>query len=247
MTHAAVKSCANCLVFTPELALHYGNTPYMERRTKPDSEFLAALPGRAQSYEEAARYAPNLVFIGALSPEDLAGRPQSWLEHLEPAPVRDGLFGELMPEDEFLGLMDICDVFDLIWLTEDFAARARDRLQARNFWTAEQLARLEKGRPAAEIEAEIKNHEAAPLYFQGLVAGCCRRGHETDENLSAHVLLENLASKATSVLALQHLLKKSGLAPEELDFVVECSEEAVGDMNQRGGGNLAKAVAEIAG
>jgi betaine reductase len=109
------------------------------------------------------------------------------------------------------------------------------------------LARLEKGHAPAEIEAEIRDQEAAPLYFQGQVVGCCRRGHETDENLSAHVLLENIASKATSVLALQHLLKKSGLAPEELDFVVECSEEAVGDMNQRGGGNLAKAVAEIAG
>ncbi|MDR2934852.1 MAG: DUF5940 domain-containing protein [Candidatus Adiutrix sp.] len=247
MPHAAIKSCANCLAFTPELALHYGNTPYMERRTKPDSEFLAALPGRAQSYEEAARYAPNLAFIGVLSPEDLAGRPQSWLEHLEPAPARDGPFGELMPEDEFLGLLDICDVFDLIWLTEAFAAHARARLEARNFWTPEQLARLEKGRAPEEIEAEIKGQAATPLYFQGQVVGCCRRGHETDENLAAHVLLENLAAKATSVLALQHLLKKSGLAHGDLDFVIECSEEAVGDMNQRGGGNLAKAVAEIAG
>ncbi len=247
MPHAAVKSCVNCLVFTPELALHHGNTPFMERRAKPDSEFLAALPGRAQSYEEAARYAPNLAFIGALSPEELAGRPQSWLEHLEPDPVRDGPLGELMPEDEFLGLMDFCDVFDLIWLAAPFAARTRAKLEARNFWTAEQLARLEKGRAPGEIEAEIQGQAAAPLYFQGQVVGCCRRGHETDENLAAHVLLENIASKATGVLALQHLLKKSGLAPEELDFVMECSEEAIGDMNQRGGGNLAKAVAEIAG
>jgi betaine reductase len=247
MPHAAVKSCVNCLVFTPELALHHGNTPHMERRAKPDSEFLAALPGRAQSYEEAARYAPNLTFIGVLSPEELAGRPQGWLARLEPEPVRDGPLGELMPEDEFLGLMDFCDVFDLIWLTEAFAEEARAKLEARNFWTAEQLARLEKGHAPAEIEAEIKGQAAAPLYSQGQVVGCCRRGHETDENLAAHVLLENIAAKATSVLALQHLLKKSGLAPEELDFVVECSEEAVGDMNQRGGGNLAKAVAEIAG
>jgi len=37
------------------------------------------------------------------------------------------------------------------------------------------------------------------------------------------------------------------LGPEEVDFVVECSEEAAGDMNQRGGGNFAKAIAEIAG
>ena len=247
MPHAAVKTCANCLAFTPELAFHYGNTPYMERHAKPDSDFLAALPGHAQSYDQAARYAPNLAFIGALSVEELAGRPQSWLENLEPAPVRDGRFGELLPEDEVLGLMDFCDVFDLIWLTESFAGQVSARLEARNFWTAEQLARLEKGRPAAEVETEVRNNGSLPLYFEGQVVGCCRRGHETDENLSAHVLLENLASKATSVLALMHLLKKAGLSPDEVDFVVECSEEAIGDMNQRGGGNLAKAVAEIAG
>ncbi len=248
MPNAAVKVCSNCLVHAPELAYHYGNTPYMERLSKPGSEFLAALPKAVQGYEEASRYAPNLTFIGALSTDELAARPQSWLENLEPQAVRDGKFGEIMPEDEFLGLMDMSDVFDLIWLSEEFAAQVRPKLEARNFWTAEQLARLEKGHPESEIEAEIKDHQVAlPLYFNGKVVGCCRRGHETDENLSAHVLLENLASKASSVLAMMHLLKKAGLDPDEVDFVVECSEEAVGDMNQRGGGNLAKAVAEIAG
>ena len=79
------------------------------------------------------------------------------------------------------------------------------------------------------------------------MVGCCRRGHEVDESLSAHVLLENLASKAGGLLSLFHLLKKAGLRPDEVDFVIECSEEAAGDMNQRGGGNFAKAIAEIAG
>ena len=247
MANAAVKYCSNCLVYAPEMAFHYGNTPYMERLSKPDSEFLKELPKAVQSYEDACRYAPNLAFIGAISVDELAARPQSWLENLEPKPVRDGKFGEIMPEDEFLGLMDISDVFDLIWLSEDFAAQVKGKLEARNFWTAGQLARLEKGHPLSEIEAEIKDHHVAiPLYFGGKVVGCCRRGHETDENLSAHILLENLASKATSVLAMMHLLKNSGMAPNDVDFVVECSEEAVGDMNQRGGGNLAKAVAEIA-
>lgn len=248
MPNAAVKTCSNCLVHAPEMAFHYGNTPYMERLAKPGSDFLAVLPQAVQSYDDACRYAPNLAFIGAMSVDDLSAKPRPWLTNLEPEAVRDGLFGEIMPEDEFLGLMDMCDVFDLIWLSEEFAARVRARLEARNFWTAGQMARLEKGHPPSEIEAEIKDGRAAlPLYFGGQAVGCCRRGHETDENLSAHVLLENLASKATSVLAVMHLLKNSFLAPEEVDFVVECSEEAAGDMNQRGGGNLAKAVAEIVG
>ncbi len=247
MTNAAVKACAYCLAHTPEMAFHYGNTPYMERLAKPDSEFLAALPKAVQSYEDACRYAPNLAYIGALSTDELEARPKPWLENLEPAPVRDGRFGEIMPEDEFLGLMDFCDVFDIIWLTEDFAQAVRAKFQARAFWTEAQLARLEKGHAPSEIADEVKNSHALPLYFGGQVVGCCRRGHETDENLSSHVLLENIASKATSVLAFMHLFKQGGLKPEDTDFVVECSEEAIGDMNQRGGGNLAKAVAEIAG
>ncbi len=248
MPNAAVKACSNCLVHAPELAFHYGNTPYMERLAKPDSDFLKGLPKAVQSYEDACRYAPNLAFIGAISAEELAARPQSWLENLEPKPVRDGAFGEIMPEDEFLALMDMSDVFDIIWLAEDFAAKMLAKLKARNFWTEAQLARLEKGHPQAEIDAEIKDHHVAiPLYFNGKVVGCCRRGHETDENLSAHVLLENIASKATSVLAMMHLFKHAGVTPESIDFIVECSEEAIGDMNQRGGGNLAKAVGEIAG
>ncbi|SHK66965.1 glycine/sarcosine/betaine reductase complex component C subunit beta, partial [Paramaledivibacter caminithermalis] len=32
-----------------------------------------------------------------------------------------------------------------------------------------------------------------------------------------------------------------------IDYVIECSEEACGDMNQRGGGNFAKSIAELGG
>ena len=37
------------------------------------------------------------------------------------------------------------------------------------------------------------------------------------------------------------------LTYDEIDYVIDCCEEACGDMNQRGGGNFAKAAAEIAG
>jgi betaine reductase len=75
--------------------------------------------------------------------------------------------------------------------------------------------------------------------------GCCRRAHDTDENLEAGVMLENLACKASGVCP---CCTSSGMRhrPADVDFVVECSEEAVGDALQRGGGNMAKAVAEIA-
>mgnify|MGYP001194056426 CR=1 FL=1 len=247
MPNAAIKNTVYCLNHTPELGLHYGTTPCLERRDKPESQFLANLPGFIQPYGDAARYAPNLAYIGAMTIGQLAGHPRPWHANLAAVPTRFGNYGEIMPEDEFLGLLDICDVFDLVWLETGFATSVRDKLLAHPALDAEVLKRLKAGRDAADISAEIDAKGALPLYFSGEVVGCCRRAHEVDETLSAHVILENLASKAGSVLALLHLLKKSGMGPEEVDFLVECSEEAVGDMNQRGGGNLAKAIAEIAG
>src|SRR5699024_546980 len=68
-----------------------------------------------------------------------------------------------------------------------------------------------------------------------------------DTNLSAHVLFENLAVKASGALAIMNLIEKNNIDPEDVEYVIECSEEACGDMNQRGGGNFAKALAETAG
>jgi glycine/sarcosine/betaine reductase complex component C subunit beta len=88
---------------------------------------------------------------------------------------------------------------------------------------------------------------ALPIYRNGDRAGVMLRAHELDESLSAHVLLENLACKATGALALQDLLRRAGLPPDELQYAIGCGEEAVGDRYQRGGGNLGKAIAEEAG
>jgi betaine reductase len=73
------------------------------------------------------------------------------------------------------------------------------------------------------------------------------RAHDLDESLSASVLLENLACKATGALALEKLLESTGFPPDELEYAIGCGEEAVGDRYQRGGGNLGKAIAEQAG
>ena len=79
------------------------------------------------------------------------------------------------------------------------------------------------------------------------MVGAFRRGQEEDDSLTAPILLENLAAKVTGTLALLHLVSQNGLGAEALEYVLSCSEEAVGDRYQRGGGNLAKAIAEMAG
>lgn len=251
MATVAVKATSYCLAHAPEIGLRYGTTPYQEYLAHPESPFLAGLDKAAHapgsSYDNACRYAPHLTYIGAMTTDELANHAKPCLENLEAQAKRSGKYGEIMSEDEFVALMDICDVFDLIWLEKDFAAVMKGKLSAHPIMSDTQLKRLEDGHSLEDINGETANSHALPLYFDGKVVGCCRRGHATDENLSAHVLLENIASKAGATLSLLHLIKNAGMRPEDIDFVVDCSEEAVGDINQRGGGNMAKAIAESAG
>jgi len=247
MAHVAIRGYTYCLNHTPELGLHYGNTPYTEIESHGETEFIKKLSASLQSFEEVCCYPPNQAYIGGLDLDALANHTAPMYQNRLKGASRSGKFGEIMPENEFLGLMDICDVFDLIWLEEGFSSEVAAALAKHPLINDKLMARLEKGHPAAEIEDDVEKHGALPLYFQGRVAGCCRKGHDIDESLSAHVLLENIASKAGSVLALLHLLSSTGLSPADIDYVIECSEEAAGDMNQRGGGNFAKAIAEIAG
>lgn len=62
------------------------------------------------------------------------------------------------------------------------------------------------------------------------------------------MLLENLASKASGALAVRELrYRHPNWDWQRLPYLLGTGEEAVGDRYQRGGGNLAKAVAEMVG
>ena len=200
--------------------------------------------------EAACAYAPNQVFIGNVGVDDLAARPSPWHRHPLDGAKRFGPDGEIMPENEFLGLLTACDGFDLLGLDRDVAERARVALDAHP------VVGRDSGRPAvpAGVTAEvlrvrIERHRAVPLLgVDGRLLGAMLPGHEEDDTLTGQVLLENLACKATAALALRHLLARPGaVVAGDVRYVISCGEEAVGDRYQRGGGNLAKAVAEWAG
>jgi glycine/sarcosine/betaine reductase complex component C subunit beta len=86
-----------------------------------------------------------------------------------------------------------------------------------------------------------------PFYDGDEIVGAFAPAHESDESLTAHVLLENLACKAGAVHATRRLLASTGVDPASIPYVIGAGEEAVGDRYQRGGGNLGKAIAEAAG
>ena len=245
--NSVIKAAGYILVHTPDMVLHNGSTQTTERIVNPDSEYLKELPSHIRSYEDALGYLPNQTYIGNMTPEELAGVEQPWHDKTSEKKDRFGKFGEIMPEDEFLLLMQICDVFDLLKLEKGFVAAVKPKFAAHKLVTDDMMARVQEGVEMEEIENFVNNEHAEGLYTGGMLVGYVKRAHDVDVNLSAHVIHENLVSKASSVLALLHVVNNSGMDKSEIDYVIDCSEEACGDVNQRGGGNFAKAAAEIAG
>jgi len=244
--NSVIKSVAYTLTHAPDLVIHAGTTQTTERIVNPESDYLKALPAALRGYEDAVNYPPNQAYIGGMTPAELAGIPMPWYENGKKS-ERFGKFGEIMPQQELYLLMQICDCFDLVMLEASYAANAAKMVENHLLFTAEIKARIKPGVELSAIENEVANNAAEGLYQDHKLVGCVKKAHDIDVNLNAHVILENLVSKATSVIAMMNLVKISGIDLAAVDLVIDCSEEAVGDMNQRGGGNLAKASAEIVG
>ena len=246
--YPVIKGASYTLAITPDMVLHNGTTQTTEMVVNPDSEYLKELPSHLRSFEDAVAYIPNQVYIGNAKPADLAATEFPYYDKKWENASRDGKYGQIMPEDEFYGVMKIVDVFDLVHLEKEFAAQVKEKLAAQNLFAEAQLAALDKNESTAEeLDALVNNEHSEGLYYNGKLVGAVKRAHDVDVNLSAHVMLENIVTKASNVISLIELVKKNDIDPGEIEYVIDCCEEACGDMNQRGGGNFAKAAAEIAG
>ncbi|MGI6724674.1 MAG: glycine/sarcosine/betaine reductase complex component C subunit beta [Christensenellales bacterium] len=245
--NSVLKAASYVLVHAPDMVLHNGTTQTTEMVVNPDSEYLKNLPGHLRSYDQVVAYAPNQTYIGNMTPEELGRLAQPWTDKPVAGATRQGKYGEIMPQDEFLLLFQACDMFDLVHLERDFVSRTRPAFDAHPLMDEYIRGRVREGTDREQISRFVNEEGAEGIYHQGQLVGYIKRAHDVDANLSAHVMMENMASKASAVLALKHLIRVSGVAAEQIDYVIECSEEACGDMNQRGGGNFAKSIAEIAG
>lgn len=247
MSNSVLKATSYILVHVPDMVLHNGSTQTTERVVNPDSDYLVELPKHIRSYEDAMAYPPNQTYIGNLGVGALAEMGQPWHGKKLDGAQRYGKFGEIMPEDEFILLMQICDTFDLVKLEKSFVEAVKPKLEAHPLFTEHMISLVKEGVGDEEIRHFVEDEHAEALRTGGRIVGYVKRAHDVDVNLSAHVIFENLVSKASEVLALVHIVKNAGIAPEDVDYVIDCCEEACGDMNQRGGGNFAKAAAETAG
>ena len=246
--YAVIKGASYVLAAAPDMVLHNGTTQTTEKIVNPESEYLKLLPQHLRSYDDVLHYIPNQVYIGNMTNSELADVEFPYYDKKAPEGKRYGKYGEIMPQDEFIGLMQICDAFDLVKLESGFAQDVKAKLEAHGMLKAEQISILDKNQETeADIEKLVNEEHAEAIYHNFKLVGAVRQAHDVDVNLSAHVMLENIAAKAGSVLAMLHLLRVTGIAPDAVDYVIDCCEEACGDMNQRGGGNFAKAAAEVVG
>ena len=245
--NSVVKGTGYILVHTPDMVLRNGTTQTTEMVVNPNSEYLVKLPEHLRTYEQAVNYYPNQTYIGNMTPAELAAIEGPWYDKPMTGASRYGKFGEIMPEAEFYILMQTCDVFDLMKLHKDFVAEHIEAFKANEIIDETIINRVHPGVEQDEIDNAVNNEHAEGIYYNDKLVGYLKRAHDIDVNLSAHVMLENIVSKASSVLAVLYAVKNAGINKEDVDYIIDCCEEACGDMNQRGGGNFAKATAEIAG
>jgi len=221
------------LAHVPDL-VRYGSKPLREIRANP--ALGNELKQKLRDFGAAVAYPPHQAYIGNIAPERLSDLPKPWYEKLIEGATSEGRFGDVVEQNRFYVLLAAADQFDLVSLE--------------NGWFRDQDGQPSVGAPKLRSTTEIHalcEKGALPLYSGERLIGAFEAAHAEDASLAAEVLLENLAAKVTAAHSLRSVCKRLDLDPTDIDFVISCSEEAVGDRYNRGGGNLAKAIAEQVG
>jgi betaine reductase len=229
-----IEGVSYSLTHAPDL-VRYGSKPLRELRAQPALQ--SQLPKQLRNFAAATAYAPHQVYIGNIAPEKLGEIEKPWHERLIEGAASQGRFGDLVEQDKFYAQLGASDRFELVlfedrWFQERAAVPSNRR-------------RVRLG-SLTDIEARCARGALA-LHSGDRLVGAFEPAHDEDANLAAGVLLENLAAKVTAAHSLRAVLHQLHLDRGEVDYVISCSEEAVGDRYNRGGGNLAKAIAEDAG
>jgi betaine reductase len=240
-----LRAASNILVHVPDL-VRYGSKCSREIASQGEA-FSAPLAEHLRSFQAAAAYPPNQAFIGNLLPDALGDIPSPWYEHPLSGASARGAFGEILPQGSFYALLRSADPFGLLMWNPDWTPPPDSGSEVSAAFEGESATPSKRPQKKEDILRRIEAGEALRLDHEGALVGAIRRDHEEDESLYARVLLENLVAKASGAYALRHLLHQKGIEPGEIEYIISCSEEAVGDRYNRGGGNLAKAIGEMAG
>jgi glycine/sarcosine/betaine reductase complex component C subunit beta len=248
MKAPVIKGVSYFLAHVPSMVC-YGSKP--NRELKHDPSLLSSFINHLRPFDQAVAYPPNQVFIGNLDPDQLWDTPSPWHKNPVANASRWGEFGEIMPEEEFYGVLKISDEFGLIELEKGFLTELTHKLEKHPLFAGEDIQKLGKGISQETLDRKVEEGDVLPLYIEGRrLVGYVKRpqgeGAEEDENLVPHIMIENLSARASGVMALRNLISKVGEA-REIDYLIGYGEEAIGDRYNRGGGNLAKAIGQLCG
>ena len=224
-----VRAARFAMAHTPAL-IAAGSKPRRELAVRGAAE-REALLRHLRSFEDAVRYPPHQVMLGALPPEALWGIPRPWHDRPVDGARAEGPGGRMLDEMEFYAWLARADAASLLYVTPEFARTLQ------HFGAPERIQTMAAPDLARAVERGAEPLRRTPDETVGAVVPA----HEQDESLAAPVLLENLAAKVTGGLALRALLDAVD-SDTPVDYLIGCGEEALGDRYQRGGGNLAKAM-----
>ena len=149
MSYSVNKGSGYVLIQAPDMVLHNGTTQTTEMVVNPESEYLKKLPEHLRSFEDCVAYLPNQVYIGNKRPEDLDEVPEPWTNYKVENADRHGKFGEIMPQHEFIGLIKMVDVFDLVRLEHEFSNHCKQEILDHPLFDNKHAERLKDG---ADIE-----------------------------------------------------------------------------------------------
>lgn len=240
-----IKSASTVLVHTPGL-VRYGSKPRREIAAQP--ALLERLKSHLWTFDQARFYLPNQVFTGHEVPDRLREVDRPWYDKLAEPKDTGQPFGSLIREEQFIALLACADPFKHLLLTDTLWENVKPSLEA-----CETTRHLASRNPALTSDAAIRigvKESEIPLYVgtDSTPVALVRPGHGEDDSLAPQILLENLCCKVSAALAVRQLLENEpGIGSDDVDLILSCSEEAVGDRYQRGGGNLAKAIGQFAG
>jgi len=207
ITRIGIGGVFYSLAHVPDL-VRYGSKPSREIRADPP--FAEKLNPRLRAFPAAVAYPPHQVYIGNVTPEQLKHLDKPWHERLIEGATANGAFGDIVDQGNFYAALAEADQFDLVTLEEHWFER---------HYGGRTNRRAPRLRPAAEIRL-LCEKGALELRFEGDLIGAFDAGHGEDPNLTADVLLENLAAKVTAAHALRSLLGALQMQPEEIDFVI---------------------------
>lgn len=115
----------------------------------------------------------NQTYIGNVHPDELAEVEFPWYDKKKEGADRYGKYGEIMPQEEFLFLVQASDMFEVVRLDKEFVAKYKDAFAANPIITDDIAGRIHEGVELSEIEHFVKE-EHAKAYTMMEISRMCK-------------------------------------------------------------------------